>query len=543
MSRPRPPARAAAGRRSVCAPMCSWWVDAAWSSGCGSRSPNGSRSSPTCRCGHPPASCRISSSWAVPSVRPAVRGAHVEILEAVARSVRSCPNRSARRAPTGVGEAARRDRWTVLLASWAGRMARTFERYLMYRHDCCSRGSTVRPPTIGRHELWRAVARRRRARSSRRRNAARCDATCCCCRPPVCMATDWRHDGSWCSRDASRPPISRSCAALADVQRGASAGAYANAAPCAMRLVETRRRTRPAERRAPPACGHELDWIALRVDGCDSPRCRCWVTARVTIADDHARDADESPSDATTLLAAVQRALRERAAVPPPPARAPAAGTTDCSLRVLACHGALRQVEVLKDALLGAFNRRCHAAAARRAGAHARSRALRAARAGGLSARPRERVRSAPRRAWHRRREHERGRRRWRCMCRAGHRAPPTRWPTCCSLLSLAEARVSASRVLDLLERGPVAERFGIASSDAPLVREWLQAAGVRWGIDASDPARAGLGLADEGTWRRGLTRLLVGVAVLDGSAGHDTHVHGLRAGARARRRARAVGR
>jgi len=93
------------------------------------------------------------------------------------------------------------------------------------------------------------------------------------------------------------------------------------------------------------------------------------------------------------------------------------------------------------------------------------------------------------------------------------------------TLLSLAEQRVSASRVLDLLERGPVAERFGLASSDAPLVREWLHGAGVRWGIDAADPMREGLGLRDEGTWRRGLARLLVGAAVLDGSAGLDTHL------------------
>jgi exodeoxyribonuclease V gamma subunit len=82
-------------------------------------------------------------------------------------------------------------------------------------------------------------------------------------------------------------------------------------------------------------------------------------------------------------------------------------------------------------------------------------------------------------------------------------------------LLDLADSRLTASAVLDLCTRGPVRHRFGFDEDDLTRIERWLEASGVRWGLDADH--RTGLGVpTDANTWRAGLDRLLVGVAVAD---------------------------
>lgn len=84
------------------------------------------------------------------------------------------------------------------------------------------------------------------------------------------------------------------------------------------------------------------------------------------------------------------------------------------------------------------------------------------------------------------------------------------------SLLELARSRMDAPSVLDLLAQVPVRERFGIAEDELPQIREWVVGAGVRWGADAAYRARFEQAPTDEYTWRLGLDRLLVGQAALD---------------------------
>ena len=81
-------------------------------------------------------------------------------------------------------------------------------------------------------------------------------------------------------------------------------------------------------------------------------------------------------------------------------------------------------------------------------------------------------------------------------------------------LLELASARLTASQVLDLADTEPVRRRFQFGDDDLARIQEWIVAAGIHWGLDA--PSRGPFGLADleAGTWVAGLRRLLLGVAL-----------------------------
>lgn len=82
-------------------------------------------------------------------------------------------------------------------------------------------------------------------------------------------------------------------------------------------------------------------------------------------------------------------------------------------------------------------------------------------------------------------------------------------------LLRLPDSRFSVSEILDLLDVAALRQRFAITEDQLPTLRRWLEGAGVRWGLDASQ--RQSLGLGDnleQNTWRFGLRRMLLGYAV-----------------------------
>jgi exodeoxyribonuclease V gamma subunit len=97
-------------------------------------------------------------------------------------------------------------------------------------------------------------------------------------------------------------------------------------------------------------------------------------------------------------------------------------------------------------------------------------------------------------------------------------------------LLDLAGGRVAASSVLDLLGLEPVRRRFGLGAEPFARVRALLVAAGVRWGIDADDRAEAGQPRDGQNSWAFAIDRLLLGRVV--GAADRDRL---LRIGDRAR--------
>jgi hypothetical protein len=85
-------------------------------------------------------------------------------------------------------------------------------------------------------------------------------------------------------------------------------------------------------------------------------------------------------------------------------------------------------------------------------------------------------------------------------------------------LVELGTARVTSSQVLDLAGTPAVRQRFGFDDDDLERLREWTTAAGIRWGFDAEHRSAWHLGGLVQGTWREGLDRLLLG-AVTEGSS------------------------
>lgn len=90
-------------------------------------------------------------------------------------------------------------------------------------------------------------------------------------------------------------------------------------------------------------------------------------------------------------------------------------------------------------------------------------------------------------------------------------------------LLHLPQARLGVSEVLDLLDVPALRARFGIAEADLPLLRRWIEAARVRWGLHAQHREALELppGL-DQNSWLFGLRRMLLGYAVGQGEAWNE---------------------
>jgi exodeoxyribonuclease V gamma subunit len=84
-------------------------------------------------------------------------------------------------------------------------------------------------------------------------------------------------------------------------------------------------------------------------------------------------------------------------------------------------------------------------------------------------------------------------------------------------LLSLPESRFAVSDLLDLLDVPALRARFGIDESGLPILRRWIEGAGIRWGLDAEQKRSLELPGFEQNSWRFGLRRMLLGYAVGDG--------------------------
>ena len=81
-------------------------------------------------------------------------------------------------------------------------------------------------------------------------------------------------------------------------------------------------------------------------------------------------------------------------------------------------------------------------------------------------------------------------------------------------VVGLAGSRLTASQVLDLAASGPVRRRFRLDEDDLATLTTWVGDSGIRWGYDTQGRAPFALDVEPQGTWRFGLDRLLLGVAV-----------------------------
>src|SRR6185503_19104571 len=81
-------------------------------------------------------------------------------------------------------------------------------------------------------------------------------------------------------------------------------------------------------------------------------------------------------------------------------------------------------------------------------------------------------------------------------------------------LLELSGGRVTASDVLDLAAGEPCRRRFGFTDDDLDRLGRWVAGTNVRWGLDASSRQRFSMERFSNNTWRSGLDRVLLGVAM-----------------------------
>lgn len=86
------------------------------------------------------------------------------------------------------------------------------------------------------------------------------------------------------------------------------------------------------------------------------------------------------------------------------------------------------------------------------------------------------------------------------------------------TLLHLPDSRMGVSDVMDLFDIGAFRRRFGIEAEDLPRLRQWIEGAGICWGL--SDEQRTLFKLPGglkQNTWAFGLDRMLLGYAVGSG--------------------------
>lgn len=85
------------------------------------------------------------------------------------------------------------------------------------------------------------------------------------------------------------------------------------------------------------------------------------------------------------------------------------------------------------------------------------------------------------------------------------------------ALLELAGGRATASEVLNLAEAPPVRQRFGFSDDDLDAIGDWVREANIRWGFDRDHRHPYGVDFV-QNTWRFGIDRVLAGVAMSDDS-------------------------
>ncbi|OBK30897.1 exodeoxyribonuclease V subunit gamma [Mycobacterium sp. 1165196.3] len=84
-------------------------------------------------------------------------------------------------------------------------------------------------------------------------------------------------------------------------------------------------------------------------------------------------------------------------------------------------------------------------------------------------------------------------------------------------LLALAAGRVTASEVLNLAQAPPVRAQFGLTDDDLEAITRWVRQANIRWGLDQQHRRPYHVDFVHN-TWRFGIDRILAGVAMSDDS-------------------------
>ncbi len=181
----------------------------------------------------------------------------------------------------------------------------------------------------------------------------------------------------------------------------------------------------------------------------------------------------------------------------------------DRTVQVHACHGATRQVEVLREVLVGlmeddpTLEPRDVLVMCPDIEAYAPlfSATFGLGEAGGADAHPghRLRVRLADR----------------------GLSSTNPLLATAGTLVEIAGGRGKASEVLDLVSSPPVRERFGLTDDEVATLTRWVEQSAIRWGLTGALRADYRLEEFRQNTWEAGLDRVLVGVGLAEDGGLH----------------------
>jgi exodeoxyribonuclease V gamma subunit len=248
--------------------------------------------------------------------------------------------------------------------------------------------------------------------------------------------------------------------------------------------------------------GHPL----LASLGRDARELATVLAARVATGRAVDAGAASEPAAPDTLLGWLQSDLRANAA-PAPQVRAARVLGEDRSVQVHACHGAARQVDVLREVLVGLLEDdptleprdivvMCP---------DIETYAPLISAGFGLGDLISETAVDADLHPAH------------RLRVRLADRATSSTNPllgVAVVLIELAGGRATASEVVDLLSRGVCRRRFGFGDDDLARISRWVAESGVRWGIDDTQRASYAMDTFAHNTWRAGLDRLLLGVAM-----------------------------
>jgi exodeoxyribonuclease V gamma subunit len=234
--------------------------------------------------------------------------------------------------------------------------------------------------------------------------------------------------------------------------------------------------------------------------GRDSRELQLRITAGAQTVEDHHHPLPTRPE---TLLGRLQQSLQDDA--DPVSHARPLLGPTDRTLQVHACHGPERQVEVLREVLVGLL-------------------------AEDTTLEPRDVLVMCPEIEDYAplisatfgladddadETRHPGHRLRVRLADRSLRQTNPL-LATVAALLELADARVTASQVLDLAASTPVRRRFRFSDDDLERARGWVASSGIRWGLDGEHRAPFDLASIPQNTWRTGLDRILLGAAMAE---------------------------
>lgn len=82
------------------------------------------------------------------------------------------------------------------------------------------------------------------------------------------------------------------------------------------------------------------------------------------------------------------------------------------------------------------------------------------------------------------------------------------------ALLDLKDSRISAGQITDLLEAPGICSKLKFSDTDLVRALSWIRDLNIRWGIDAGSRKQLDLPAWSENTWKAGIERLLLGLAM-----------------------------